>query len=111
MKASNPVSALILTAITGLSLILQFFASIVLASRFGAQMEMDVYLAALTVPTFLITIFAGVFYSCFLPLPSSPESTFHSWQSTHVTSSTAAPGNSGSSWAHRGQACWSARSR
>lgn len=60
-------STILVTGITGIGLVLSFLSSVVTASKFGVGGEMDIYLSAISLPTFAITIIAGILASTFMP--------------------------------------------
>ncbi len=61
-------STLLITGFSGLGLALSFLVNLVIASRFGAGGDMDVYFAATTLPTLLSAILTGSLASTFLPV-------------------------------------------
>lgn len=61
-------STFIITVFSMMGLGLTFLSNMVIASRFGAGAEMDVYLAATTFPTLVIAILTGALSSTFLPV-------------------------------------------
>jgi putative peptidoglycan lipid II flippase len=61
-------SVSLITLLTGISMALSLLSSLVVAARFGAGAAMDAYLAASTLPAFLVTLFALAIGSTFLPV-------------------------------------------
>jgi putative peptidoglycan lipid II flippase len=61
-------STLLITAFTVLGMGLQFFSNMFIAARFGAGEDMDMYMAATTLPTLAALILGGSLVSTFLPV-------------------------------------------
>ncbi len=61
-------SSLIVTVFTLLGLGLSFLSNVVIAANFGAGADMDVFLAATTVPLFITTILSGSLNYTFIPV-------------------------------------------
>lgn len=61
-------SSLIVTAFTALGLGLGFLSNVLIAAKFGAGKDMDVFLAATTAPFFIITILSGILNITFIPV-------------------------------------------
>ena len=61
-------TSLIVTIFTVAELGLGFLSNVVIAAKFGAGREMDVFLAATTLPLFIITILSGSLNFTFIPV-------------------------------------------
>lgn len=61
-------SALIITIISGLVTAVQIVGQIVVARLFGARMELDSFVSAVTIPTILTTVIAATLSDAFLPI-------------------------------------------
>lgn len=61
-------SSLIVTIFTVLGMGLAFFSQIVIAAKFGAGKDMDIFLAATTLPLFIISILSGALNFTFIPV-------------------------------------------
>jgi putative peptidoglycan lipid II flippase len=61
-------STLLITGFTMLGMGLQFFSNMFIAARFGAGADMDLYMAATTLPTLAALILSGSLVSTFLPV-------------------------------------------
>lgn len=61
-------SSLIVTIFTVLGMGLAFFSQIVIAAKFGAGKDMDVFLAATTLPLFITSILSGALTFTFIPV-------------------------------------------
>ena len=61
-------SVSLITLSTGLATILSLVSSLVVAAKFGAGISMDAYIAAITLPSFLVTIITLSLSSTFLPV-------------------------------------------
>lgn len=64
MKKSAGMISVIIGVVTGIQIIGQ----IVIARLFGARMELDAFVSAVTIPTVLTTVIAGTLNDAFLPL-------------------------------------------
>lgn len=60
-------SNIVITFLTLLSVGINFISQILLAYYFGASSERDAYFAAITLPTYLVTLFTGSITTIFLP--------------------------------------------
>lgn len=60
-------SALTITVINGLVTGIQIIGQIVVARLFGAKLELDAFVAAVTIPTMLVTVIASTLSDAFLP--------------------------------------------
>jgi putative peptidoglycan lipid II flippase len=61
-------SSIIVTIFTIIGLGLGLFSNIVVAMKFGARTDMDIFLAATTVPLFIISIISGALNFTFIPV-------------------------------------------
>lgn len=61
-------SAIIITIINGLVTAVQIVGQIVVARLFGAKIELDSFVSAVTIPTILITVIAATLSDAFLPI-------------------------------------------
>lgn len=61
-------SSLIVTIFTALGIGLSFFSNVVVAAKFGAGKEMDIFLASTTLPLFIISILSGALNFTFIPV-------------------------------------------
>jgi len=61
-------SALTITIITGMVTVIQIVGQIIVARIFGAKVELDAFISAVTIPTMLTTVIAGTLNDAFLPL-------------------------------------------
>lgn len=61
-------SAGMITIITGIVTGIQIIGQIVVARLFGARLELDAFISAVTIPTMLTTVIAGTLNDAFLPL-------------------------------------------
>lgn len=66
-------SSVVVTLFSALNLVVGFFSQVVLASKFGAEMEMDAYWAAVSIPTLLSTVLLGSLNIAFVPVLISYE--------------------------------------
>lgn len=60
-------SALAITLINGLVIAIQIIGQIIVAQLFGAKIELDAFVAAVTIPTILVTVIASTLSDAFLP--------------------------------------------
>jgi len=60
-------SALIITLINGLVTAIQIVGQIVVAQLFGAKLQLDAFVSAVTIPTMLISVIAATLSDAFLP--------------------------------------------
>lgn len=61
-------STILVTILNGIGLSLGFLSNLVIAQKFGAGYEMDVYLAATTLPLFFTAILSGSLSMTFIPV-------------------------------------------
>jgi putative peptidoglycan lipid II flippase len=61
-------STIIITILNGLGLCLGFVSNLLIAAKFGAGSDMDIYLAATTLPLFVTTIVSGSLAITFIPV-------------------------------------------
>ncbi len=61
-------TSLIVTIFTAIGLGLNFLSTVIIAAKFGAGRDMDVYLVATSLPLYIITIFAGTLNFTFIPV-------------------------------------------
>src|SRR3990172_11911553 len=61
-------STLLVTGFSFLGVVLQFALQVVLASKFGAGQEMDAYLAATAIPTWISSVYVGALGFAYLPV-------------------------------------------
>lgn len=61
-------SALIISVISGLVTAIQIVGQIVVARLFGAKIELDSFVSAVTIPTILVTVIAATLSDAFLPI-------------------------------------------
>ena len=61
-------SALTITIITGLVTAIQIVGQIVVARLFGAKLQLDAFVSAVTIPTILTTVIAATLSDAFLPI-------------------------------------------
>lgn len=61
-------SSFIITAFTALGLGLGFLSNVLIAAKFGAGKDMDMFLAATTMPFFITTILSGTLNITFIPV-------------------------------------------
>ncbi|MBN1823323.1 MAG: hypothetical protein JW803_03280 [Endomicrobiales bacterium] len=60
-------SAFLVTSFTSVGLILSFLSNVLIAAKFGAGAEMDLYFAAITIPLFVIEIATSTLNYTFIP--------------------------------------------
>ena len=61
-------SALTITIINGLVTAIQIVGQIVVAQLFGAKIQLDAFVSAVTIPTILTTVIAATLSDAFLPI-------------------------------------------
>jgi putative peptidoglycan lipid II flippase len=61
-------SSLIVTVFTVLGFVMSFMSSVIIAAKFGAKSDMDIFLASTAVPFYINTIFIGILNVILIPV-------------------------------------------